>query len=628
MTLKTKPYTSLDALRIPFKASPTATTLQLLIGAIQAAVPTVFMALTTAFFVDTAISIHAGELERTAITLPLILLILVVGANSTIGSLPGFAVSRLRFNLERKLTPALLDIRASLNYKHIENAKSWELVGRVTEKPVQAFLDGVRAYATILRCVVAILSVLGLVVAYNWWAAPVILAFAVPLMWVALRAGQKNYEAHIDTRKYERRHEYYNDVLTNRQAVEERSLFGYSRNVSERFMEQYETARKMRFWVTAKQYVMMKCVSLSMAAVAFLVAATLILPLTAGELSPGMFMGIVSAVFGMIGTLGWLLQDATEEVSKSREYMKDFTAFAELSRTEGAKDLPDAYPPAFETLEFRNVRFRYPSQATEVYVLDGISFKLENGKHYAFVGANGAGKTTATKLLTGLYDEYEGEILVNGRELRQYPQSTIKSMFSVIYQDFARYQVSMQDNIALGDAARETFALGKVNEVEISCAATPTALDTTREEKISQNLEKIHETANSAGLSDTIAGLKNGITTPLGKIMEGSVDISGGQWQKIAIARSLLSRAPVKILDEPTAALDPIAESEVYRDFEALMRGKTTIFISHRLGSTKLADEILVIDQGKVAERGTHIELMEQGKIYAQMYEAQREWYE
>ncbi|MCL2528505.1 MAG: ABC transporter ATP-binding protein/permease [Defluviitaleaceae bacterium] len=602
MILKTKKYTSLDALRIPLKASPAATILQLLIGAIQAAVPTIFMALTTAYFVDTAISIHAGELERAAIALPLILLIIVVGVNSTISSFPGFAVSRLRFNLERKLVPALLDIRASLNYKHIENAQSWELIGRVTGKPVQAFLDSIRAYATILRCMVAILSVLGLVVAYNWWAAPVILGFAVPLMWVALRAGKKNYEAHIDTRKYERRHEYYNDVLTNRQAVEERSLFGYSSNVSGRFMEQYETARKMRFWVTAKQYVMMKCVSLSMAAVAFLVAATLILPLTAGELSPGMFMGIVSAVFGMIGTLGWLLQDAAEEVSKSREYMKDFTAFVELSRTQGAKDLPDAHPPAFETLEFRNVRFKYPTQTSETYVLDGISFKLENGKHYAFVGANGAGKTTATKLLTGLYDEYEGEILVNGKELRQYPQSTIKSMFSVVYQDFARYQVSMLDNIALGDTAQG--------------------------EEISNNLEKICETANAAGLADTITALKDGINTPLGKILEDGVDISGGQWQKVAIARSLLSRAPVKILDEPTAALDPIAESEVYRDFEALMKGKTTVFISHRLGSTKLADEILVIGKGKVAERGTHDELMAQGGLYAQMYEAQKEWYE
>jgi len=337
-----------------------------------------------------------------------------------------------------------------------------------------------------------------------------------------------------------------------------------------------------------------------MAAIAFLVAATLILPLTAGELSPGMFMGIVSAVFGMIGTLGWLLQDATEEVSKSREYMKDFAAFVELSRTEGAKDLPDSLPPAFETLEFRNVRFRYPTEAAETYVLDGISFKLENGKHYAFVGANGAGKTTTTKLLTGLYDEYEGEILVNGRELREFSQSAVKSMFSVVYQDFARYQVSMQDNIALGDAARE----------------------------LAKNPVEVLEVAKSAGLADSIASLKDGITTPLGKIMGDGVDLSGGQWQKVAIARSLLSRAPVKILDEPTAALDPIAESEIYRDFEALMRGKTTIFISHRLGSTKLADEILVIDQGKVAERGTHSELIEQGKIYAQMYESQREWYE
>ena len=125
-----------------------------------------------------------------------------------------------------------------------------------------------------------------------------------------------------------------------------------------------------------------------------------------------------------------------------------------------------------------------------------------------------------------------------------------------------------------------------------------------------------------------IGKLENGIVTPLGKILNGGQDISGGQWQRVAIARSLFSRAPVRILDEPTSALDPISESNLYRDFEKLMEGKTTIFISHRLGSTKLADEILVIDEGKIIERGTHEELMIKNGQYAEMFEAQREWYQ
>jgi len=136
------------------------------------------------------------------------------------------------------------------------------------------------------------------------------------------------------------------------------------------------------------------------------------------------------------------------------------------------------------------------------------------------------------------------------------------------------------------------------------------------------------QAAHLAGLDETIGKLKYGIDTPLGKILKGGQDISGGQWQRVAIARSLLSRAPVKMLDEPTAALDPISESQLYSDFEKLMHGKTTVFISHRLSSTKLADEILVIDEGKIIERGTHDVLMAENGKYAEMFDAQRGWYQ
>jgi len=340
----------------------------------------------------------------------------------------------------------------------------------------------------------------------------------------------------------------------------------------------------------------MKVAGLSMTLIAILVALTLINPVITGQISPGMFMGIVAAVFGIVNTLSWLLGSSVEAISKSREYLKDLTSFLKLSRTNGAKDLPDEEPPIFKTLEFRNVSFKYPTGDDSI--LDGLSFKLENGKHYAFVGTNGAGKTTIIKLLTGLYDEYDGEILINGKELRTYHAAALKSLFSVVYQDFARYQVSMADNIALGDAA---------------CMI---------DEK------KIKEMAHIVELDETIADLKNGVNTSLGKIMEDGVDLSGGQWQKVAIARSLISRAPIKILDEPTAALDPIAESRIYQEFEGLMKGKTTIFISHRLGSTKLADEILVIDEGSIVERGSHDDLMRKNGQYTEMFEAQRKWYE
>jgi ATP-binding cassette subfamily B protein len=272
--------------------------------------------------------------------------------------------------------------------------------------------------------------------------------------------------------------------------------------------------------------------------------------------------------------------------------MKDLTAFVAMSQTKDALTEPDAEPMEFKSLEFRNVCFRYPG--SERLVLDGMSFKMEAGRHYAFVGKNGAGKTTITKLLTGLFPQYQGEILINGKELREYSASAVKALFSVVYQDFARYYIPLKNNIALGDLHR------KGNEMEA---------------------------AHLAGLDETVNSLNHGLDTPLGKIMAGGQDLSGGQWQRVAIARSLNSRAPVKILDEPTSALDPISESLLYRDFERLMLGKTTVFVSHRLGSTKLADEILVIGSGRIIERGTHDELMAANGSYAGMFEAQRGWY-
>ncbi|MCL2084085.1 MAG: ATP-binding cassette domain-containing protein, partial [Oscillospiraceae bacterium] len=199
--------------------------------------------------------------------------------------------------------------------------------------------------------------------------------------------------------------------------------------------------------------------------------------------------------------------------------------------------------------------------------------------------------------------EYDVEILINGLELRDYPASALKALFSVVYQDFAKYYIPLKDNITIGEQRDAASGNACGRETRARKAAT------------------------LAGLDETIAELKNGMDTPLGKILDGGQDISGGQWQRVAIARSLISRAPVKMLDEPTAALDPVSESRVYEEFEKLMEGKMTVFISHRLGSTKLADEILVIDGGKIIERGTHDELMAATGQYAEMFEAQRGWY-
>lgn len=594
--LEKRKYSAFDILRLTYKCAPIHLIVLMLLTVIEAIVPTSLMALSTAYFVDTAMNVLAGSEPYFNIFTPLISLLALIGVTSVIGSVHLIIRSRIKLSLERCLTPAILEVQANLKYSYIEDAHSRELIEITSDEMNETFLDGLQAYIAVIRSAIGIGSIITLIITQMWWVTLLISAFCVPLFLVSIWAGKKNYSAKVETRKYERRYSYYSDeVLCNREAVYERTLFGYANDVSNRYYESFELASRIQLRVLLKTRIATKATSILLLIITMITALTLIKPVLLGVVSPGMFMGIVAALMGMAKTLGWQLQDAAKNIAEAKEYMDDLTTLLEMESVQGATDLPDKEPLAFRELEFRNVRFKYPNG--DKYVLDGISFKIEQGKHYAFVGINGAGKSTVTKLLTGLYDEYDGEILLNGKELRSYHSAALKALFSVIYQDFSHYQISLFDNIALGNISHET--------------------------KDSQVLQ----VASEVGLDETINELRYGIKTPLGKIDENGVDISGGQWQKVAIARSVMSVAPVKILDEPTASLDPISENQLYRQFEEIMEGKTAILISHRLGATKLADEIFVMDKGVVAERGRHCDLMNKKGIYAHMFKEQRDWY-
>jgi ATP-binding cassette subfamily B protein len=338
--------------------------------------------------------------------------------------------------------------------------------------------------------------------------------------------------------------------------------------------------------------------------VIILLIPSAIFPNAAGEiaLSIGMFTALVNTVIRVNNELHWRVGDMIGDFKYKREYLKDLNNFAQFEEEQDSDCLPSANVPVLEKIEFKNVSFKYPG--AEPYILKNFNLELNAGKHYAIVGINGAGKTTLTKILTKLYDNYEGEILINGRDLRDYSQAEIKAASAVVYQDFSRYPLDLYNNIAVGNI-----------------------LDR-------DNKERVENAVNIIGLTDVVDRLPRKYDTPLTKIKEDGVDLSGGEWQRIALARLIVSSAPLKILDEPTAALDPISESRVYEQFGEIIRHNQqsgaqgiTIFISHRLGSTKLADEIIVISEGKTAEHGSFDELMQHGGLYAEMYESQAEWY-
>ncbi len=246
-------------------------------------------------------------------------------------------------------------------------------------------------------------------------------------------------------------------------------------------------------------------------------------------------------------------------------------------------------------VEFRSASFRYPESVQDVLV--DVTARLPAGQITAIVGANGAGKSTLVKLLTRMYDPTGGEIMIDGVPIRSYDVGSLRRRISVVYQDFARFALTLDENISVGATA-------------------------TRSER------SVEMAARWAGADEIAAKLEHGYDTQLTRMFEGGVELSGGEWQKVALARSFMRDAAFVILDEPTAALDAEAEHELFRHFRQLVAGKTALIISHRFSTVHVADHILVLDDGRITESGSHAELLSRNGRYAKMYRMQAMHYQ
>jgi ATP-binding cassette subfamily B protein len=595
MNLTLRKYSLPDMLGLSFRASPLYSLLTALRRLIGALLPT-FNIFVTAAFVNTALDILGGNTPREAIYLPIGLILAIVAYNILSSVAGEFMDCRWTILLRRRLRPLMVEKTAKLEYKHIENTKTADLISRVAPK----FDTQVREmYQRVMEMVETILFIAGILITLFtqvWWAALTLIAVSVPVMIIAVKAGKRSYDADKEMTKIDRCVKYISEVMKSREAADERAMYGYTDTLNKEYSDKYHYARKFRLKVDLANFVRNKMGGVITSLVAVFTMLALLVPAASGVMDYGMFIGLIGGVLALSRRLSWGVNRIVEDISRKREYLKDLTEFLALSDASDAVILP-ATAMSFKRIEFNDVKFTYPG--TEMPILNGVSFVIEYGKHYSFVGVNGAGKTTITKLLTGLYTNYEGEILVDGRELRTFSQAELKALSSVVYQDFARYFLTLYENIAI---------------------ALPHDADTEKRISVGKAIALV-------SLEETVAKLKNGLDTQLGKVHGDGVDISGGEWQRVAIARSVVSHAPLRILDEPTAALDPVNESEVYRQFEQISQGQTAVFISHRLGSTKLADTIYVLAEGKIEEIGSHAELMAHNGLYAEMYNSQAEWY-
>lgn len=484
---------------------------------------------------------------------------------------------------------------AVLHYQYFEHQQTLDQIKRIRQHPVlgrpeevyQAAFAGALTLAALL---IESVLVFKLMAQTALWIGLVILLLALLSSAVTISASRRVYQTLRETSEAERFSQYYEQLLKDRENAQERILFSPQPLLAEKWERCFQAYLKRS--VTSSVFYRLKGMGLQMVNIGFMVAVILLfLPaLTAGRITAGFYISMVMGISSFSSVLNTLLPDTIANLSTAGEWIKDYNHLFQLDTVEeGGAGLPAGC--RVETIEFCSVSFTYPFSETPV--LKDLSFKLERGRHYAVVGANGSGKSTLIKLLTGLYAPTRGQIRINGREIGSFSRGELNCMMAVDFQDFTRYAATLRENVAIGKMG--------------------TALP---DETIQEMLAEM-----GVSLKDVT------LDTVLGKIAEGGVDLSGGQWQLVSLARTLIGGKSLVILDEPTAALDPKNESLLYEKFAGTVDCDLSIMISHRLGSTKNADIILVLDDGRLIEQGTHGELMAQGGKYAEMFESQARWY-
>ena len=306
-----------------------------------------------------------------------------------------------------------------------------------------------------------------------------------------------------------------------------------------------------------------------------------------------LYTGALVAIASNIATLittSTTIYEGTLFIDNLVSFMKTKPSIKSVSAT------PVEVKRGKHTIAFEHVSFAYPE--TSKKVLRDVSFEIKSGETVVLVGVNGAGKTTLIKLLTRLYDPTEGRILLDGVDLREYDPKKLYEIFGIIFQDFTKYACSVSENIMFGDIS------------------------------LPRDDVKIREAAEAADADGFVEKLPRGYDTALMRIFEkDGIELSGGQWQKLSVARAFYSDSDILILDEPTASLDALAEQEIYKQFDALRQDKTTIFVSHRLSSATSADKIIVLDGGELIEEGRHDELMAKGGRYFELFSTQAKHY-
>ena len=549
--------------------------------------------------IDAIVSAVRQSVEPMAglrLVLPYLALELALVVTSSItGSARSLVDNILQSQLSNHVNTLIIRKAISLDLRFFEDPAFYDTLQNARR---QADVSALRIVSSILQMVqqtITLGSLVVLLVRFNPWLAVVVFVASIPAFLAQSQYAERAFRAVSRRAPESRLLNYLETLLTGNESVKEIKLFGLGEPLLKRYQELF-----VRFYREDRAIAERRTLAglgwglLSSAAYygsyAWIVLRTVAGSITLGDMT--MYLGLFRQSQSSIRAL----LDSLNRLYESNLFLDNLMSYLELqpllvSPVDGAP----APRPIRQGIEFRNVSFRYPG--ADVDALRNINLQIRPGERIALVGLNGAGKTTLIKLLTRLYDPTEGQVLLDGKDIRDYDLSSLHQRFGVIFQDYVRYQFSVRENIGFG----------QVDAVD--------------------DIARIKDAAERGGASPIIEKMSQGYDTVLGRRWERGQELSGGEWQKIALARAFMREAEVLVLDEPTSALDAEAEYEVFRRFGELMEGRIAVLISHRFSTVRMADRIVVLSGGKVAEEGSHAELMQLDGAYARLFNLQAQGY-
>ena len=482
----------------------------------------------------------------------------------------------------------------SMPLSGFEQAEHHDRLDRALRGMDQRFSSTFSFTHSMITDVVALLSLLVYLAQFHWAIPLLLIAGTTPGVLIRERQYRARYLFERKQTSRERRLVVLGDILTGRSAAAELRLFGFGPWLIDRAEKLWLGMRDERMQLERREF---KLSVVSDGINALVTLATIgfgVVLLVAGRVSLGATAAFFAAIDGFQQHYWGLVWNASIIYNDLR-YIRDFFEFIDSPRLDFDKGtrLPG---PISRGIELDNVSFTYPG--SDRPALADVSITLRPGERIALVGENGAGKTTLAKLLMGLYEPTSGRILVDGVDLKEIALADWYRRIGAVFQNFTRYQVSLRENIGFG-------WLPKLDDAEAIARA-----------------------AARSGADEVSASLPRGLETPLGKEFQEGSELSVGQWQRLAIARAYLRPADILILDEPASGLDAKAEAGVYDHFARMAEASTVVLISHRLGSCRLADRILVLNEGRVVEQGTHSQLIAAGGEYAELFKLQAGWYQ